>query len=595
MKFVDAFLRGVVSLCILTLAALGTFAQDSKTRSDLSRSFESFELVRVAQAQANENESVLNVRAAGRELRLRVEKNNLFSDRYRAEDTQAHGSFDLSRPEVNTYKGRIEGKEGASEVRLTIEDGKIVGFFDVDGERFFVEPAKRYSEHARVDQSVIYRDKDSFTQEPFYCHSDSLPNRIEEGIANVTAPTANVVLASRNMEIATDADFEYVTRFSGAAAANNEIVSILNMVEGTYATQLDLELSIVFQHTWSSADPFAGGDSGAILTAFRLHWISAYPTSSVPRDVAHLFSGKSNILSAGIAFVGAVCSSANAAYGVSGYVNWAPGKYLIPAHELGHNLGGEHAEVAQGCGNTIMNAFLSGSAQLTFCPFSRNQIGSYIANSGGCLTGGSGPLPTPTPTPFPTPTPVPTATPTPVPTPTPNPTPFPTATPTPFPTPTPGGTPFPCSRCPQPTPTPGSTPVPTPFPTPFPTPTPNPTPNPTPTPAPTPTPFPTPTATPVPTPSPTPFPTPRPRVPIFGAVIQGNEVDAERFDFGFGKGEDLNEAFAVVDISFWLGADAAPMPGQKAPRVASGIKAFINPLTNGDRLVLDPSVFRESD
>ncbi len=78
-------------------------------------------------------------------------------------------------------------------------------------------------------------------------------------------------------------------------------------------------------------------------------------------------------------------------------------------------------------------------------------------------------------------------------------------------------------------------------------------------------------------------------------MIQGNEVDAERFDFGFGKGEDLNEAFAVVDISFWLGADAAPMPGQKAPRVASGIKAFINPLTNGDRLVLDPSVFRESD
>ena len=128
-----------------------------------------------------------------------------------------------------------------------------------------------------------------------------------------------------------------------------------------------------------------------------------YPVGSVPRDTAHLFSGKPAILSAGIAFVGTVCASPSSSYGVSGYVSWAPGKYLIPAHEIGHNLGGNHAEVAEGCGNTIMNAFLTGSAQLTFCAFSRNEIGTYISGHGTCLTGGS-PTPTPTPTPNPTPT-----------------------------------------------------------------------------------------------------------------------------------------------------------------------------------------------
>ena len=555
MKFVAAFLKGLVSLCILTLAVATVLGQDPQTRSDLSRSFESFDLIRVAKSKVNDAETVLTVRAAGRDLRLKVEENNLFADNYRAEDSQAHGTFSVERPAVNTFKGKIEGLEN-SEVRLTIEGDEITGFFDVTGDRFFVEPAKRYSDSAADDQSVVYREKDALTQQTFYCAAD-LPTRVENGLESVTVlpETANALLASRNMEIATEADFEYVTTLGGAAAANSNIASILNMVEGTYTSQLDLNITIVFQHTWSSFDPFAGANSGAILTNFRNYWLSTFP--GVHRDVAHLFSGKSNILSAGIAYVGAVCSPSNAAYGVSGFVNWAPGKYLIPAHELGHNLGGEHAEVANGCGNTIMNAFLSGSAQLNFCPFSQNQIMGYINTSGGCLTGGV--TPTPTPTPFPTATPTPTPTPTPAPTPfptvTPVPTPFPTPTPTPNATPTPSGTP--CQfRC-----TPGSgTPTPTPSATPFPTPFPTPSATPTPTPEPTPsaTPFPTPN----PTPTPTPSATPRPRYP-YGFV----EVtpDGGRFtpaEFELPRSES-RAAFTLPladAVAFWLNGSTVNSP-----------------------------------
>lgn len=423
---------GLLVVCILALSLTTVFAQETKLRQDLSRTFTNFEVTSPdAQRSQGEIESV-RLRAAGRNLELVVWKNDLLSPQYRAENTSAMGTVPIERPLVNTYRGRIMG-EVESEVRLTIDNGEIEGFFDIGSDRYFVEPAKRYSDSAADAQSVVYKEQDVREGNSFYCAA-GLPQQIESGQAFVAENNVQAaVLASRNLEIATDADSQYVTILGGATQANSNITSILNMVEGTYATELDLEITITYQHTWTGTDPFAGSNSGDVLMNFMNHWNDNFPRTTYPRDAAHLFSGKSYVQSAGVAFVGSICSSPSFSYGVSGYVAWAPGKYLIPAHEIGHNLGGDHAEAAQGCGNTIMNAFLGSGAVLTFCPFSRNQIGTYISQSGGCLSGGSGPTPTPTPTA--SPTPVPTATPTPVPTPTPPPPPTPTPVPTPTPNP----------------------------------------------------------------------------------------------------------------------------------------------------------------
>ena len=428
MKKGYACFLGLSVVCILALSSVTVSAQNSKIRSDLSRSFKKFDLVRPDGARDEGSMRSLRLRAAGRDHQLVLSQNDMFAANYKAEDTGSFGTREIERPAVNTYKGRVTGDD-RSEVRLTIDESGIEGFFDVGGERYFVEPARRYSDAASVDQTVIYKEEDSLNTETFYCAAD-LPGRIAVGESLLNQNTAQAILASRNLEIATEADLQYVTILGGAAQANANITSILNMVEGTYTSELDLEITITFQHTWSTADPFAGANSGDILMNFLNYWDTNYPRSSYPRDTAHMFSGKSNILSAGIAFVGAVCYTPQYAYGVSGYVSWAPGKFLIPAHEIGHNLGAEHAETAQGCGNTIMNAFLGSAAVLSFCPYSRNEIGAFMTQNGSCLGGTS-------PTPTPTPTPMPTATPTPTPTPVPTPTPTPVPTPTPIPTPTP--------------------------------------------------------------------------------------------------------------------------------------------------------------
>ncbi|MEO8647668.1 MAG: FG-GAP-like repeat-containing protein [Acidobacteriota bacterium] len=438
MKTKFSFYCGIAAVCVVFAAAAAVIGQSDKTRSDVGKSFSHFELIKLdsaSRSSAKKSARTLKVKAGGVEQVLSIQPHDIRSDRYHADNEQVIGMVPMDPSEINTYKGSIAG-DPLSEVRLTIENGAISGFFDVRGRRYFIEPASKYSAGASAEDAVVYTESDVLNKTPFYCDAD-LPTQIEYGNGLVQAQSLDGAQANKVIELATDADYEYVNVFGGASQANSQILSLLNMVEGTYSAELGLSISVVYQHTWTAPDPFGSTNSGGVLTNFLTHWNTNFPRSTYPRDAAHLFSAKQYVLSMGIAYVGAICNSPSVAYGLSGYVNWAPGKYMIPAHEIGHNLGANHADSSQGCGSTIMNAALSGSTAMTFCSFSRNEIGTFVSSNGSCLSTSSTPSPTPTPTPSPTatPTPFPTATPTPFPTPTP--TPFPTPTPTPFPTPTP--------------------------------------------------------------------------------------------------------------------------------------------------------------
>ena len=98
---------------------------------------------------------------------------------YHAEDAAPLGTRQLERPTVTTYKGTVAGEQ-RSEVRLTIDDSGFEGFFDAGGERFFVEPARRYSEAAAADQLGVYREADSLNTNTCSCAAD-MPARSSLG------------------------------------------------------------------------------------------------------------------------------------------------------------------------------------------------------------------------------------------------------------------------------------------------------------------------------------------------------------------------------------------------------------------------------
>ena len=378
----SSFCARVTSLLsLVSLFAISSFSQSSDLNTDLRSSFAKFDVTRINRASAGGAET-LTVRAAGRTFELIVTPNDLRSRRYRAEDTNMIGVTTLPNQPVTTYKGKIAG-EPSSEVRLTIDGIKVEGYFEGAGGRLFIEPAAKYSPNAEPGDSVIYRAEDSLKDNSFFCGSD-IAEKIEYGREVAKAGREESLMTLRVLELATEADLEWVNAHGGAAGANSEILGIMNMVEGTYNNEINISISVVYQHTWSTGDPFGGADMNAILSSFIGYWNAN--NGSVARDTAHLFSGKTAAQSRGFAYLGTVCRNPAFAYGMSGYVGWAPGKFLVPAHELGHNLGADHADAAQNCANSLMNPVLSGGTPLSFCTFSRDAISAFVSAHGSCLS-----------------------------------------------------------------------------------------------------------------------------------------------------------------------------------------------------------------
>jgi hypothetical protein len=369
------------------LCVLPSFGQSEETKRELRSTFSHFEVVRPAKEQAQigiADGYRFSFNLNGIRHILVVEPNDLLSSDYRAETTNAAGRVSISEPAAKTYKGHIEG-QARSEVRLTIAGDRIEGFFDTSAGRFFVEPASRYSQAADSKDLVVYQADDHLNKDQFWCNSE-LPGKITEFRANVEMATVESVQVYRRIDLATDADQQFVSQNGGATATNSEILSILNMVEGTFKNELGLTIRVSYQHTWTTADPYASSSLSALLTSFQNHWNTNFSTVSYPRNAAHLFSGKTVSQSQGIAYMGAMCNNPAFAYGVSGYVGWAPGKFLVTAHELGHNLNATHAEAAQSCSNTLMNSVLSGNTPLSFCQFSQNEVQGFVLGMGGqCL------------------------------------------------------------------------------------------------------------------------------------------------------------------------------------------------------------------
>ena len=373
-------------LCAFVFSAVAAFGQNSELQVDLNNSFSKFKLIRIeteAARQKIQSRQSLIIPTADRNYELNLTPRDLRTRNYRAEETSADGVRALERSQVTTFKGTIEG-ETESQVRLTIDAGKIEGYFLTRNEKFYIEPASNYSRLAAAEDLIVYQEKDFLRTETVSC---ALEDKIERGEEMVAANSSRPATTLRVIEMATEADFAFVSELGGAGQANNEILGILNLIEGNFETELGLTFDVVFQHAWTTPEPFDGSTASAYLNSFRTFWNANFPQTSVPRDVAHLFTSRPLFNGRGLSYLGTICVNPNSAYGFTGRLDYESIKYVLTAHEIAHNLNANHAEVLQGCGNTVMNATISNLTPIDFCPFSGGEIANYVGGAGGsCLT-----------------------------------------------------------------------------------------------------------------------------------------------------------------------------------------------------------------
>ena len=363
-----------------------------------------YEVIRMEPDEVNERVQVSNrlrMQLGSGLLDFRMEQRDLLSPRYRAEVTGEDGvRRQLPPPPVTTFRGTaVVGPEHV-QARFTITNERFEGVIFTAGDWLYIEPLRNYVPNAELAELVVYRHSDIKPGQKWRCGA----SRLERGIHQVdkmAVQSARDATTTYTAEVATEADYEYVRYWGSASVANREIRSILNQVEGVYETELKLNLEIVYQHAWSrSNDPYSGTDGSDLLDQFKEYWNTNFYDSE-DYDLAHLWTGRETLTGedeegeerelGGIAWTGGVCRYRPWSYGLSKRFTSGPGKFIVTAHEIGHNFDAVHPDEEDppvaSCAGTIMQSGKreAPNERLSFCQFSRNEIRDHVSTWNSCL------------------------------------------------------------------------------------------------------------------------------------------------------------------------------------------------------------------
>ena len=286
---------------------------------------------------------------------------------------------------MHTFKGVLAGR-GNTRGRFNLTDGGVEGVVYAPEGWYYVEPLRNYLSSAPSGELVVYRQGDIKRNEALKCGA-SLPVRLQRGLNRMAAQSEPVIPTNYNyiVDVATEADYEYVQALGGSVEANREIEGILNQVDGVYQSELSLELRIAFQNSWATEEnPYAEVEEAylQLMSKFRDYWEANY-AAEVDYDLAHLWTGKKpGYLGLAGPFLCGGDFDRDRGYAFTRHLTHPPGKYTITAHEIGHNLGAIHPDGVQGCRDTIMT---NSSPGFTFCEFSRQEIATHVARYNSCL------------------------------------------------------------------------------------------------------------------------------------------------------------------------------------------------------------------
>lgn len=249
------------------------------------------------------------------------------------------GSYEQAQPSPErNYRGSIIGWAGTV-VAATFDESGFRGRIQfADGSRLWVEPlAGRVA--AAGEQHIVYRD-DDVVAGPESCPEPPRAQNSQNLVAaeGAVAGSPGLYIA----QLAIDADYEYFLTYGSVAIVETQINSIVNTMNVQFERDVQIRhviTTIIVRTTVS--DPYSSTNPNTLLQQFANHWLTHH--STVPRDVAQLFTGKDldgNVI--GIAYVGEICTTG--AFGVveSNFNSALALKTDLSAHELGHNWNANH-------------------------------------------------------------------------------------------------------------------------------------------------------------------------------------------------------------------------------------------------------------
>lgn len=361
-------------------------------------SIQQFDAAKVAQAGG------LSARLGQRQVTMQLHPYSLRAGNFQLLVQDATGALNqVAPPAPATYRGTVLELPGAS-VAATIVDSDIWAMIQMGpDERWHVQPVSEVLPGAPRGLHAVYNAKDAIGgQGVCGVHPGMLP---AGGAAPAAGGESTVAGGLGRTEIAFDADFEFY-QLNGSSVGGTviDIENVMNQVGLIYQSQVGIcyaNTGIIVRTV--EPDPYFATNVTHLLCEFTMHWNRSV---FIPRDTAHLMTGKNTSGGLGTAWGDTICgkifdlsenggacsllTAAPAAYGLSRsrFSTNMANRANLTAHELGHNWSACHCDASSCTGGGpdpdcgIMSCLTCGS---TFGSRSVNAIVNH-RNTRGCLS-----------------------------------------------------------------------------------------------------------------------------------------------------------------------------------------------------------------
>ncbi|MFN0290658.1 M12 family metallo-peptidase [Pedobacter helvus] len=365
---------------------------NEKQRSNLTRALKKYEVFSLDLAAlnlkvSNVKEQFQSTLFLGKqEYKITLQPNEIRAINYTSSTNSIYDTNNITN--CITYAGYVD-KNIKDDVRLLITDSKIRGYITKNGEKLYITQLLNFDfKESSKDILIIYKPEDVIDTS-IYCGVSNSQEQLflqrEVQSKTINSTTNN---NCRILELATDADYEFYQRHG--SSSNNEILAIINMIEGLYQSTFNMKINVTHQNLWTTSnDPFTGSpstDTGSelLVNQLRTHWENNM--QNVNRDLVHLFSGQEyneGGIVGRVYEIGTVCSARNKSYG---FTKDRINQFLTTAHEIGHNFGGIHSD-GQNCGTSSASIMCQGEKAfpMYFSSASITRMTNFMNANSSCM------------------------------------------------------------------------------------------------------------------------------------------------------------------------------------------------------------------